>query len=496
MKVLLAGLMMMTTMTTFAEQTTPPAPAAPREANLPKPAETTLANGLRVIAVQKKGAPIVAAKLLVKTGGGADPADRAGLADLTASLLTKGTKTRSAQQIAEGIEALGGLLTSAAAWDSSAVDVNVMNARLPQALAIVADVVRNPSFTQEELDRLREQNVDALKVSLRQPAALGRVVAARVLFGSGPYGHNLGGTPESLARITRDDVVAFHRAHYGPRNAVLVVAGDVTPASVFATAEKLFGGWKGSAAASADTGSTSGGGKATITLTTPGAAPSPAAAKRRVVVVDLPDAGQAAVMVARVGLRRADAAYFAANVANAILGGGYSSRLNQEIRIKRGLSYGASSSFDLRRDPGPFTAAAQTKNESAAEVASILIDELSHLGSAAVDEAELGPRKAVLIGSFGRSLETSAGIVNRLALLALYGVGLDEINRYVRGVQSVSAADVQRFSTQHLGGSDASIVIVGDAKKFVEELKKRFGTVEVIPIGALDLNAAGLRPPS
>jgi zinc protease len=478
----LAGFMMMTMTVVAQEQTTPPAPAAPRQANLPTPAEKTLANGLRVIAVRKKGAPIVAAKLLVKTGGEADPADRAGLADLTASLLTKGTKTRSAQQIAEGVEALGGLLTSAAAWDSSSVDVNVMNSRLPQALAFVADVVRNPTFTKEELDRLRDQNVDALRVALRQPASLARFVAARVVFGSGPYGHNLGGTPESLARITRDDVAAFHRRHYGPHNAVLVVAGDVTPASVFAIADKLFGGWTGGDAAAA-------GGKATITLTTPGTA----APKPRVVVVDLPDAGQAAVTVARVGLRRADPAYYTSNVANSMLGGGYSSRLNQEIRIKRGLSYGASSAFDLRREAGPFSASAQTKNESAAEVAGIIVDELNRLGSTAAEESELGPRRAVLIGGFGRSLETSAGIVNRLAALALHNLSLAEINRYIAGVQGVSAADVQQFAAGHLAGNNANVVIVGDAKKFLEPLQKRFGTVQVIPIGELDLNAAGMR---
>ena len=481
MKRALAGLMVMMSMSVFAEQTTPPAPAAPREANLPKPAEKTLANGLRVIVVQKKGAPIVAAKLVVKTGGEADPADRAGLADLTASLLTKGTKTKSAAEIAESIEALGGLLTSAAAWDSSSVDVNLMNSQLPRALAIVADVVRNPTFKQEEIDRLRQQNVDALSVAMRQPGRLASFVATHVIFGDRPYGHNLGGTPESLARITRDDVAAFHRQHYGPRNAVLVVAGDVTPASVFALAEKNFGGWKG--------GEEVAGEKATITLMTPSAA----AAKPRVVVVDLPDAGQAAVTVARVGLRRADAAYFPANVANSILGGGYSSRLNQEIRIKRGLSYGASSVFDLRREPGPFTASAQTKNESAAEVAGIIVEELNRLGSEPVNDVELGPRKAVLIGSFGRSLETSSGIVNRIAALALYNLGLDEITRYIRGVQSVSAAGVRDFAAAHLGGNDATIVIVGDAKKFLEPLQKRFGEVRVIPIAALDLNAAGLQ---
>ncbi|MCU1347317.1 MAG: putative Zn-dependent peptidase [Acidobacteria bacterium] len=482
---MIAGLMMIMTLPLIGEeQTTPPAPAAPREANLPKPAEKTLPNGLRVIVVRKKGAPIVAAKLMVKTGGEADPADRAGLADMTASLLTKGTKTRDAKQIAEGVEALGATLTSNASWDSSAVDLSVMNVRFQQALAFVADVVRNPAFAQDELDRLREQNVDALRVAMRQPAALSRMVTPRVLYGDAAYGHNLGGTPESLARITRDDVAKFHRQQYGPHNAVLVVAGDVTPASVFATAEKLFGGWKGEA----------GGGKATITVKTaasPAAAStSPSAAAPRVVVIDLPDAGQAAVTVAKLGLRRADPAYSVSQVANSILGGGYSSRLNQEIRIKRGLSYGASSGFDLRRDVGPFGASAQTKNESATEVAGIILEELNRMGGEAVGDPELGPRKAVLIGGFGRSLETSSGIVSRIAALALHGLSLDEINRYISGVQAVSAADVQKFSAAHLGATDASIVIIGDAKKFLEPLRKRFGNVEVIPIAELDLNGA------
>ena len=207
----------------------------------------------------------------------------------------------------------------------------------------------------------------------------------------------------------------------------------------------------------------------------------------------MPAAGQAAVVVGRPGLRRNDSAYHLSLVTNSVLGGGYSSRLNEEIRIKRGLSYGAGSSFDLRRDVGPFTASAQTKNESAGEVAGLIIDEMNKLGATLVAEDELGPRKAVLIGGFGQQLETNAGIIGRIGTLALYGLSLDEINRYISGVQSVGSSDVQKFAAAHLAGNDASIVIVGDSKKFLPGLQQRFKNVEVIPIDELDVSSATLR---
>jgi len=455
-------------------ETAPPPPAAPREPQLPKPAEKTLSNGLRVIVVQKRGVPIVATRLLIKTGAEADPPNLAGLADMTASLLTKGTKTRNAVQIARGVEALGAALESGAAWDNSFVTLNVMSSNLPKALGFVSDIVRNPVFANDEIERLRAQNLDALQVAMHEPRALVKFIAARVVFGDTPYGHNLGGTPESLRRIRRADIVAFHRAHYHPNNAVLVFGGDIAPERAFALAETELGSWK------------SGGQRPSAARTA-----ESAVLHHRVVVIDMPEAGQAAVVVTRPGLRRVDPSYFIAQVTNSILGGGYSSRLNEEIRIKRGLSYGAGSSFELRREVGPFIASAQTKNESAAEVASLMVEEMNKLGKEPVADVELGPRKAVLIGSFGRSLETSESLVSRVAFLALYGLGLDEITRYISSIQSVTAPQVENFAAGHF--SDSSIVIVGDAKKFIDALRQRFQDVEVIPINELDLNSPTLR---
>ncbi len=458
----------------FAQQVTPPPPAPPRQANLPQPVEKTLANGLRVIVVPKHDVPLASARIVIKTGSEADPAELAGLAETAASLLTRGTKTRSAEEIARGVEALGATLEANAGWDNSTVDMGAMSQNFAKAMEFVGDVVRNPSFKEDEVERARAQALDGLQVALRDPGSLATFVAARVVFGDLPYGHNTGGTLESIARIKREQIAAFHDRYYRADNAVLVVAGDVQPSSVFQIAEKVFGGWKGGASASAK-----------ATDKTP---PPP-----RVLVVDMPGAGQAAVVVARPGLRRVDPFYYQAIVANSVLGGGYSARLNQEVRIKRGLSYGANSSFDLRRDVGSFQATTQTKNESAAEVAGLIVDEMKRLATDDVVEAELTPRKAVLIGNFGRSLETSAGIVGRIAVLALYGLKLEEINQYISNVQGVGMAAIKEFTAKNLTATPSSIVVVGDAKKFLDALKQRFGNVDVIPIDQLDLNSPTLR---
>jgi zinc protease len=212
----------------------------------------------------------------------------------------------------------------------------------------------------------------------------------------------------------------------------------------------------------------------------------------RVVVVDKPDAGQAAVIVARTGIDRADPDYFRGIVTNSVLSG-YSGRLNQEIRIKRGLSYGAASALDTRRNVGPFAATSQTKNQSAAVVAGLMLDEMKRLSSAAVPDVELNPRKAVVIGNFARNLETAGGLVAQIGSLALYGINFDEINRYVANVQGVGGSDVQRFAGTRLDPKGIHVVIVGNAKDFLPELRKQFPSVEVIPAAELDLNTARLR---
>jgi zinc protease len=443
-------------------ETAPPPPAPPRQVHIAQPAESTLPNGLRIVVAEKHGVPLVAARLLIKSGAETDPADLPGLADMTATLLTKGTKTRSAEQIAREVEALGATLDSGAGWDSSFVAVSVMSSKLPKAMGYMADVVRNPTFSDEELERQRQQELDAIRVALKQPRSLARRVAAQVVFGESPYGR-AGATIESTTKMKRDDLVAFHRRNYVPGNAILVLAGDITPDAAYKLAEEHFGSWEPQTAL------------ANVITVPGGPLPQP-----RVVLVDLPDAGQAVVMVSRPGLRRTDPQYALAQVTNAVLGGGYSSRLNEEIRIKRGLTYGAGSSFDFRREAGPFSATVQTKNESAAEVARLIVAEMTKMASESVPAVELTPRKATLSGNFARGLETNAGLARRVGELALYGIDLAEITRYIPAVESVTPAQVEQFAKERLGGQ-SSIIVVGDAKKIADALKKEFPNMEIVP---------------
>jgi zinc protease len=458
-------------------QATPPPPAPPRTGTFPKPVEQTLPNGLRVIVVERRETPLIAAQLLIKNGGEVDPPELAGLADMTANLLTKGTQTRSATQIAQEIESLGGSLDSGARWDASFANVGVMSSKMPQAMEILADVVRRPTFKSEEVERLRQQYLDNITLALGDPGSIARFVAARVVFGDSPYGHPVGGTTESMTRITGADIAKMHSRYYRPDNAILIIGGDTDAKDAIALATKYFGDWQ----------------KPTTPLPALDAATERTAGKAgRVVVIDKPDAGQAAVYLARTGINRKDTDYFRGIVSNSVLSG-YSGRLNQEIRIKRGLSYGAGSVLDARRDVGPFLASAQTKNESGAVVADLLLGEISRLSSSPPVDMELTPRKAVLIGNFSRNLETVNGLVSQVGSLALFGMGLDEINRYINNVQTVSTADIQKFAGTRLEAKTSNIIIVGNAKAFLPELQKKYPNVEVIPVAELDLNTALLR---
>ncbi|MEI6432009.1 MAG: pitrilysin family protein, partial [bacterium] len=299
--------------------------------------------------------------------------------------------------------------------------------------------------------------------------------AARIVYGESAYGHSLRGTPETLKNLNTTTIHAFYESHYQPRQTILVFGGDITPAAAFALAARYFGDWKPA------------GRSAPL-------APAPAIAQKggRVVVIDKADAGQAAVTIARPAIRRSDPAYPVGRVTNSVLGDGFSSRLNQEIRIKRGLSYGASSNLDTRRDGGIFIASAQTRNDAAPEVASLLKTELNRMATDPVPGSELIPRKASLSGDFARGLETGAGLTSFVASLASYDLPLSLLNSYLKQLESVTPAQIQQFARKYLSATDASIVIVGDARQFLPALKKRFPNVEVIPERKLNLNSASL----
>ena len=457
-----------------AQRIRPPAPGAAIAPTLPVPVETRLANGLRLVTVERHELPIVTAALVARGGGATDPQRREGAAALAAELMTKGTTTRSATDIARAIESLGGSISAAADRDGAAVGVTVKSDGIAPAMAILADVAQNPAFAPEEIERARTQASDGLQVTLKNPAALAGLVAGRAVFGNSAYGAPLNGTPATLVALTRDDLLTSYRRTWFPAQTTLVMVGDITPAAARALAERTLGGWKAEPVAGTNER------RDTV--------PAP-----RVIVVDMPDAGQAGVVVARPGLARNDPNYYPLSVANTVLGGGFSSRLNQEIRIKRGLAYGAGSSVQALRRPGSVSARTQTKNETAGEVVTLITAEMRRMGATPVPAAELDTRKAVLVGGFGRAIETSGGIADILGDYIVQDVPLSELARFTPAVEGVDPAAVQRAAEQLLDPSAASVVVVGDARQFLPALRKAYPTLEVIPASALKLDSAALK---
>ncbi|MDB5424901.1 MAG: peptidase family, partial [Phenylobacterium sp.] len=440
-------------------------------------AERTLANGLKVIVARSSDLPLVTADLTVKAGAWTDPKGLSGAAAMTADMLSEGTRTRSAQQVARQVEALGATLNSGASLEASSVTLNVMPDKLAAGMAIMADVARNPAFKPEELERQRAQALDGLQVAMQEPGQVAGMAAAPVVFAGTSWGHLATGTPGSIARIKPADLAAIHRAWFRPDNAILVLTGDITAERGFALAEKAFGDWAK---------------PATPLAKAPAVTPQ---GKPRAIAIDIPGAGQAAVTVAKAAIRRSDPDYYPGIVANTVLGGGYSARLNEEIRVKRGLSYGAGSHLSASGPTGSFRAAAQTKNESAVQVLDLIGAEMKGLASTPAGAEELKARKSVLVGSYGRSLATTGGLADILGNLALYGVPLDEITRYTAKVEAVGPAQVQAFARRMFDPASASVIIAGDAKTFGEALKARRPDLEVIAVSDLDLDSPSLRKP-
>ncbi|MBL8543574.1 MAG: insulinase family protein [Hyphomonadaceae bacterium] len=456
-----------------AQRERPPEPGAPVSPRIPATAQQTLPNGLRVIVATNQQLPLISADLRVASGASADPQNRAGLAGLTADLVNKGTATRSATEIAQQIESLGAELSAGAGADSSAVTLQTRSDRADEAFAIYADVVQHPAFADEELERSRQQALDGLQVELSEPGSIAQMAMARAIYGGGPYGAVA--SPNSLAAITRSDIAGFHHATWRPDNAVLVISGDVTPEQGFALAQRHFGAWaRPSEPLPARPDATA-------------SAPAP-----RTIVVDLPGTGQAAVAMGLRGVSRTDPDYFPLMVANNVLGGGYSARLNTEIRIRRGLSYGAGSSLQARMAPGPIIASAQTRNDAAVQVYQLMRAEIERIASQPAPEAELTARKAVLIGGFGRTVETTAGVAGQISTLALYGLPPERLGAYVADVSGVTPQQAQAAAHRYFDAAHADVVVVGDARHFYPGLRRVLRNAERIPVSELNLDSESL----
>jgi zinc protease len=452
-----------------------PAPGAPVAPVLPFAVERRLSNGMRLVVIERHALPMVTAFMIAGGGSSTDPVGRAGLAELTADMLTKGTATRSAPEIAREIETLGGAMGGDAERDGMFLSLTVKSDQLAPAMAVFADVAMHPAFQADELERERAQAIDGLSVAYSEPASLVSMVASRVIYGTGPYGKPADGTPASLKAIRPADAMASYRAYWRPDAVTLVMVGDIRADAAQAMAEGMFGGWKAPAGP-------------------PSAPPAAGApAPPQTVVIDMPQAPQAAVVLARVTIARDDPRYYPMLVADQALGGGFSGRLNQQIRVKRGLAYGAGSSFQARRAPGPLAASTQTKNPTVPDVIDLIGAEMTRMGTDLVPQAELDARKATLVGSFGREIETTDGLAGFAAGLVLQNVPLSEIGHYSAAVNAVTPEQVRDVSKALVDPAPASTIVVGDASQFAAKLAAKGVKATVIPLARLNLDAPGMQ---
>jgi len=451
-----------------------PQPGEPRAMTFAKPQERKLDNGLRVIVVDRPSQPLISAALVVESGAETDPANLAGLANLTAGLLSRGTNTRSATQFSKELEELGATFKAEAAWDGTMAMLTTLTPNATRAFEVFADAVCHPKFAADEVERLRKERIDEVTVELEQPGQFARAAAARVILGASPYGHAIKGTPKPLERTKPEDILAHHTAVFRPENAALVIVGDIRTESGFGLAQTTFGSWGAGMAPKIET------------------APKAGAPKPSAILIDMVDAGQAAVYVGRAAPVRGDEKYYISQVANGVLGGGYSARLNREIRIKRGLSYGCGSRLNAWREAGLFGAVCQTKNESAAEVVKVIRAEMEKLGQEDVAADELTARRLVLTGGFQRELETNEGYVKRIADFILHDQPVDAFASTLSALGSVTAEQVKAFAAAQLDPKSMTVVVVGRAKDCKKPLRAMFPDLRVVPQLEVDFDSPTL----
>jgi zinc protease len=453
----------------------PPRPLAARGVDFPPYQMRTLANGLRVVVVSHHEQPSVSLRLLIGAGAANDPKDKPGVAAMTAGLLDQGTTSMSAQEIATAIESVGGGIGAGAARDLTSLNAVVLKNDFDLVLNLVSDIVRNPAFAQEELDRIRPQLLSSMQVSYDDPDYLADVVFDRLVYGFHPYGKPSAGTPDSAPRITRDDLVAFHRAYFVPSNAILAVVGDVTAEEALAGVERAFGGWAAGQ---------------TVEQTFP-EVPQPT---RRVIVVDKPGAVQTEIRVGHIGVARNHPDYMALNLAIRILGGEGANRLYGVLRSERGLTYSASADMESLKQTGAFVAETDTRTEATGESLRLIVDEFWRLQREQVGSRELQGAQDYLAGSFPLTIETPSAIALQVLNQLFYGLDLKELESFRERVYSVTPEEIQRVAQKYLHPDRLSVVLVGDADKFVDQLRAvGFNQFERIPASALDLGATTLR---
>jgi zinc protease len=440
-----------------------PTPSAARTLQVPVPASFVLPNGLTVLMNERPDLPIVSAILAVGTGSGANPVRSPGLASFTAAMLDEGTASRAALQIADEVAQLGGSLSTSSTMDGIQVTAGSLKRTFPALLDIMADVVRNPTFPGEEIERQRASRLASLVQQRDNPGAVANAAMSAALYGGEhPYGYTELGTEAANRAVTREDMQKFWSEHFVPSNAALIIAGQITAAELRPMVEKAFGSWPRG------------------THARPAIA-EPRTTAARLVLVDRPGAPQTQVRVASIGASRTTPDYEALLVMNEALGGLFSSRINLNLREQHGYTYGASSQFAFRRSAGPFLVASGIRTDVTAPAVTEIFKEIRLIRETPLSGTELSLAKDSLVRSLPSQFETSARVTSSTASIFLYDLGLDYYAKLPARLTAVTADQVMAVANRYLVPEKMLVVAVGDSARIRQ------------PLGSLKLGAVELR---
>jgi zinc protease len=455
----------------------PPA-GKPGKFEFPVAATKTLSNGLKIFVVTDHSETAVAVQMVMLSAGSTkDPATMPGVAQMTAALLSQGTEKRSAQQLAEAIDFVGGSLNASATKDATEVALQVVKKDLDTGLDVMSDEVLHPSFRADEIDRQRQQLLSSLQVEYSDPAYLASLVFTHVLYAGTPYGLPSEGTPGSVQKFQRDLFVKFHDANYAPNQTLIAFAGDITPDEAFAAAEKYFGAWP----------------QANVTAATM-KAPAPVRGQH-IWLIDKPDAVQTQIRIGRLAIRRADPDYIPLDVTNHIFGGSYNSLLNTEVRIKSGLTYGANSTLSAHVHGGSLAVDTYTRTEQTVPAVKLVMDMLGKMSRGELTAKNLDFARDYMAGVYPIQSETAEQVAGRVLMVAMYGLPADYNRTFPDKIRAISLAQVQAEAKKYFGTENVDIVLAGNVAAFRDALKAEYTNAQYteIPADQLDPLADDLR---
>ena len=416
----------------------------------------TLKNGMTVLLMEQHKVPLVSVNYIVRSGTVTDPVGKEGVASLTAGLLRKGTKTRTADQISESLDFIGATYAASASLDYSSGRAEFLKKDAANGLDIVADLIMNPAFPDAEVKKMLAQRIDGIKAGKDQAGAVISNYYYASLFGSHPYGRPANGDEKSLATITRDDVVKFHQSAYIPANTILAVVGDFSTPEMEKLITTTFGGWTSTAK------------PAPVNIPAPKTVTG-----KHLLLVDKPDSTQTYYMIGNVGVSRSNPDRVGIEVVNVLFGGRFTSLINTALRIKNGLTYGASSDFDMRKAPGPFYINTYTKNATTEKALDMTLDVLHQFHEKGITEEDLQSAKAYIKGTLPtQMLETSDQLAAVIAQLQFYGLPDSEINDYYAKVDALTLADAKRIIATYYPEDNLTFVVIGKASEIGSVVKK------------------------